>query len=99
MYQSDGTFVQTGTSAGTITWRAPYLSNLKVGSLSAISANLGTVTSGSLNIGSGRFIVDGSGNVTIKGAGTYGMEINSQVIKIFDSTTGALRVQLGNLDI
>lgn len=99
MYQSDGTFVQTGTSTGTITWRAPYLSNLKVGSLSAISANLGSVTSGSLNIGSGRFIVDGSGNVSIKGAGTYGMEINSQVIKIFDSTTGALRVQLGNLDI
>ena len=40
MYQSDGLLA----SNGTITWGPPYLSNLKVGSLSAISANMGTVT-------------------------------------------------------
>lgn len=31
------------------TWGLPYLSSLKVGSLSAISANLGTVTAGTIN--------------------------------------------------
>lgn len=98
MYQSDGTYTSSGTGGYTV-WRAPYLSNLKVGSLSAISANLGAINSGSLNIGAGRFIVDGNGNVTIKGTGTYGMLISDQVIKIYDSSTGALRVQLGNLDI
>jgi hypothetical protein len=47
MYQSDGIL----TTGGNIAWRTPYLANLKVGSLSALSADLGTVaisTSGSL---------------------------------------------------
>ena len=47
MYQSDG-ILATG---GNIAWGIPYLSNLKVGSLSALSADLGTVsisTTGSL---------------------------------------------------
>jgi len=51
LYQTDGIYV-VGTN--TITWATPYLSNLKVGSLSAISANLGVVniaTSGNLNSG------------------------------------------------
>jgi hypothetical protein len=41
LFQSDGVFV-VGTN--TITWQTPYLSNLKVGSLEAITANLGTVS-------------------------------------------------------
>ena len=46
MYQSDG--ILTGmpddlTSAASISWGPPYLSNLKVGTLQAISASLGTV--------------------------------------------------------
>jgi hypothetical protein len=47
MYQSDGIL----TAGGNIAWRTPYLANLKVGSLSALSADLGTVgisTTGSL---------------------------------------------------
>jgi hypothetical protein len=39
MYQSDGIL----TAGGNIAWRTPYLANLKVGSLSALSADLGTV--------------------------------------------------------
>jgi len=50
MYQSDGLY----TSGGNITWGVPYLSNLKVGSLSAITADLGTITSGAMTIGTGR---------------------------------------------
>lgn len=51
LYQTDGIYV-VGTNI--ITWATPYLSNLKVGSLSAISANLGVVniaTAGNLNSG------------------------------------------------
>ena len=47
MYQCDGILV----TGGNITWGNPYLSNLKVGSLDAISANLGVITAGTLNAG------------------------------------------------
>lgn len=55
LYQTDGIYV---VSTNTISWSTPYLSNLKVGSLSAISANLGVVniaTSGNLNSGKTSF--------------------------------------------
>ena len=96
MYQCDGTYKPL-PAPGVTTWRAPYLSNLKVGNLSALSADLGYITAGSLNIGSGKFTVDTSGNVKIKGLGTARMEISNDNIKVYD-TSGALRVQLGNLD-
>ena len=41
LYQTDGIYV---VSTNTITWQTPYLSNLKVGSLQAISANMGVVS-------------------------------------------------------
>jgi hypothetical protein len=94
MYQSDGTYK---AADNVTTWRAPYLSNLKVGKLSAITADLGQITAGAMNIGSGKFVVDESGNVKIKGSGTGRMEITNENIKVYDST-GTLRVQLGNLD-
>ena len=43
LYQSDGVYNGTYTA-----WAAPYISSLKVGQLSAISANLGNITSGSI---------------------------------------------------
>jgi hypothetical protein len=45
VYQSDG--VYSPTTNNTV-WNVPYLSNLKVGQLSAISANLGTITTGQI---------------------------------------------------
>lgn len=95
MYQADGTF-KAGTNS--TTWRTPYLSNLKVGSLSAISANLGYITAGAMNIGDGKFTVDTNGNVKIKGSGTGRLELTNETLKVFDGT-GALRVQIGNLDV
>lgn len=62
MYQVDGIYDPTTDK---ITWSIPYWSSLKVGSLSAISANLGQITGGSMNIND-KFIVDSSGNVTAK---------------------------------
>jgi hypothetical protein len=46
LFQSDGIYNPT---TDLTTWNVPYLSNLKVGSLSAISANLGSITAGSLD--------------------------------------------------
>jgi hypothetical protein len=93
VYQSDGIY---DPSTDLTTWNVPYLSNLKVGQLSAISANLGSITAGSLNINN-KFIVASTGDTTIQ-SGTTGarMEIKNNVIKVFD-TTGTLRVQIGDL--
>ena len=49
MFQSDGLYYPVTNQT---VWNTPYLSNLKVGSLSAISADLGTITAGDLSIGS-----------------------------------------------
>lgn len=48
VFQCDGIF---NPVTGQTTWNVPYLSNLKVGSLSAISANIGTITSGTITSG------------------------------------------------
>lgn len=45
LYQSDGIF---DVIAGTTVWNAPYLSSLKVGQLSAIAADLGSITAGDI---------------------------------------------------
>jgi hypothetical protein len=45
VYQSDGIY---SPITGNTVWNVPYLSNLKVGQLSAISANLGTITTGQI---------------------------------------------------
>jgi hypothetical protein len=46
VYQSDG--IYSPVTDNTV-WNVPYLSNLKVGELSAITANLGTVNAGNIN--------------------------------------------------
>jgi hypothetical protein len=48
LYQSDGIY---SFSTNQTVWNVPYLSSLKVGSLSAITANLGSVTAGNISIG------------------------------------------------
>ena len=61
-WQSDGT-APAGSS--TVTWSTPYLSYFKVGSLSAITADLGSITAGSVVIGApvltGTKITSGTG--------------------------------------
>ena len=49
MFQSDGLYYPATNQT---IWNTPYLSNLKVGNLSAITADLGTITAGDLSIGS-----------------------------------------------
>lgn len=70
---------------------------LAVAQLAAISADLGDVTAGSINIGGGKFSVDRSGNVVVRSA-TSGarLEVTNSVIRVYDSS-GTLRVKLGDL--
>lgn len=49
LYQCDGVY---SNITGNITWQAPYLSNFKVGSLSAISSDMGYITAGDIQVGS-----------------------------------------------
>jgi hypothetical protein len=63
LYQSDGIYDPTTNK---VTWSIPYWSSLKVGSLSAISANLGAVTAGSININNGVASIDANGNAAFK---------------------------------
>jgi len=53
IHQTDGIY---NAATDLITWGTPYLSNLKVGQLSAISADLGTITAGNITIDSSGFI-------------------------------------------
>jgi hypothetical protein len=64
LFQSDGIFNPT---TNLTTWNVPYLSNLKVGSLSAITANMGTLTAGEIVVGSSPTI----SGTTMTGAGTH----------------------------
>lgn len=56
VYQSDGIYDPTTNNT---VWNVPYLSTLKVGSLSAISANLGSITGGDITLGTSSFIRSG----------------------------------------
>lgn len=97
--EGEGLYISAGiynpTTQVTV-WNAPYLASLKVLSLSAISANLGSITAGSLNIND-KFIVAKDGTTTIQ-SGTTGARtvITEEVIKVYDST-GTLRVRIGDL--
>jgi hypothetical protein len=61
VFQADGIFDPV---ANQTVWNVPYLSALKVGSLSAISANFGAMTAGSIDLGTGTasWHVDPTGN-------------------------------------
>ncbi|STR27542.1 Uncharacterised protein [Janthinobacterium lividum] len=77
-------------------WSVPYLSYLKVGQLSALSADLGSVNAGAININN-RFIVDANGGVTIRGNyGLAGHVITSDATRVYDER-GVLRVNLGKI--
>lgn len=63
VFQSNGIYSATNNN---VTWGVPYLSVLRVGSLSAISANLGIITAGSINIGNGNAVIDSNGKATFR---------------------------------
>ena len=105
MYQSDGVL---SSNTNIITWGIPYLSNLKVGSLSALSANLGVVniaTEGNLYSGkstfgsaaAGFFLGNDSGNAKFR-IGTAVDPITNESNELaFNSQTGVLTLRGGNV--
>jgi len=95
LYQSNGIY---NPATGNTVWNVPYLSNLKVGNLSALSVNTGNLTvSGLLSSANGNFQVDASGNVLIRNASTgERMTITNTQISVFDSSN-VLRVLIGYL--
>jgi len=64
-YQSDGT---TPAGSTTTTWTVEYPSYLKVGTLEAITGNMGTLTAGSINT-TGYLRAEGSTGVTVPVSG------------------------------
>ena len=95
IYQSDG--VYNPVTDQTV-WNVPYISALKVGSLSSITTNTGILNvSGSISSSNGNFFVDSAGNVTIRNA-TSGarMTISNTQIVVYDANN-VIRVIIGYL--
>jgi hypothetical protein len=64
VFQSNGIY---NPATGHTIWTTPYLSNLKVGNLAALSTNTGALTvTGAINAGSGTFTVAPDGTVVAK---------------------------------
>ena len=80
-------------ATGLTTWGAPYLSALKVGSLSAISANLGTVTAGTIT---GITITGGVVQTATSGARVVINGTGSNAIAVY-SDSGAGVVQTARI--
>ena len=88
--------------AGSVTAReiasnAITADKISVTSLSAISADMGAIRAGSMNLGNGRFVVNGNGQVSMSAAaGNVGMKMTNDRIEVYDEK-GVLRVRLGKL--
>ena len=94
-YANSGWIVRTGDLAGL---DEVTKTEIDVAKLADISTDLGAITGGSINIGSGKFKVESNGTTTITSS-TSGarVEIKNNVIKVYDGTLTSPRVQLGNL--
>jgi hypothetical protein len=78
LWISDG---YTNNSTGQITWTTPYLSTFKVGSLSALSADLGTITAGTVT---GALLRTAASGKRIE------IDYSTNSIKIYASGTGTV---------
>lgn len=96
IYRYNGTTWTAAVDGGDILANTVTAQKMNVANLAAISANLGAITAGSLNINN-LFVVDAAGQTTIKSAASGArLEITNSVIRVYDSS-GVLRVKLGNL--
>lgn len=83
MFQSDGLYTP---STNQTVWNSPYLSNLKVGALSAISADLGLITAG--NISTTGYVM-AKGNSTLTLLDPYLGNNQSRVVAMAGNIDGA----------
>jgi hypothetical protein len=100
-FQSNGTYDATAGVNSTV-WRTPYMSNLKVGALEALSVNTGALTFTDT-------CQSANGNVQLKADGTFvlrsgasgaRMDLRPSVQKVIAMNGGAevVVVQIGDLD-
>ena len=76
--------------AGSVTAR-----EIGVDKLSAISANLGDIRGGRMDLGNGRFVVENNGDVSLSSSsGQVGMKLKNERLTVYD-TRGYLRVIVG----
>lgn len=86
MFQTVGTYV---AATNTTTWTVPFLSNLRVGNLSAISADMGTITAGNINT-TGYVKVEGNASTTLRDTGGTATSMTTAV-----AANTALGAQVG----
>ena len=95
LYQTDGIY---DPITNNIVWNSPYLSSLRVGSLSAITANLGTVTAGEIKIQDGVAWIKADGSAIFKSIQILNsnnevvLSSNSPLISTVNSTANAASV-------
>lgn len=76
--------------AGSVTAR-----EIGVDKLSAISANMGDIRGGRMDLGNGRFVVENNGEVSLSSSsGQVGMKLKNERLTVYD-TRGYLRVIVG----
>jgi hypothetical protein len=100
LFQSDGIYNPT---TNLTTWNVPYLSNLRVGALSAISADLGTITAGDLSVGttpaiSGTSMTGTGAHIYSNGQMVVGNSTNNMVFDGTSLTINGNIVTYGNLN-
>lgn len=87
---------QTWVDGSDILAASVTASKLSVATLSAINANMGAITAGSININN-KFLVDQNGSVIIQNAAIGArLVVANNVIKVFDAA-GVCRVKIGDL--
>jgi hypothetical protein len=100
LYQSDGVYVTGGNTV----WGYPYISALKVGSLSAITVNTGGLTvsdyikSGATNLTEGTgFYLNSSGYLRVGTAGGARVQYDSDGLSIYNASNTAILTTGGTL--
>jgi hypothetical protein len=94
--QAAGSYTKAA-DGGDLTAGTVAADKIAVANLAAINANLGAITAGSIDIGSGKFTVSTVGAVEIRSATTgERTEIANEGVKVYDAG-GVLRVELGEL--
>jgi hypothetical protein len=82
VYQSDGLY---DYSTNIVTWTQPYLSNLKVGSLEAITATMGNLSAGTITMNGSGYIRGGKSSGVQDTVAGYFMGYEDGVYKFFFS--------------
>lgn len=96
-FQSNGTYDATAGVNSTV-WRTPYMSNLKVGSLEAISVNTGAlIFSDTCKSANGNVLINADGTFNLKGSTSDGsLSLTGTLLQMRDGA-GVIRGEFGKL--